>query len=610
MKGRPQSLHPAEAPLGLQPTGTVSIAVVARAGPLAAVSLIIPTAILATGGFVAALAAIGLGAAVQAIAGWLPMDPAGLDPLDALTAAAGLVTLAIGIARRKRLAWLMTVVAFGAAGLAQALTFGHPIGAALAGTCLVTLVATRRLYRAGTAPRARRVAGVVAVMALALLVLDSAVGDLLAGTWQQPAADLRSLLGALSDGLSFSALNAVLGPSGVLGGVVIGGQNLAAAVLDGLELAARIGLVVTGVAILAAMSDGPRDDRMLRRARALGRRYGRGALLPFQLAPQVRQYVIGGSSGLVAYGVAGRMVVVLGDPVGPPEPAWRTFESFIFGREALDQIPAVYQATPQARGRLAGAGFRTVRIGMEGLLDLSEFDLTGPRRANLRHTVARAARGGVEVCWYPSGITGPGAAETRAELERVDKEWSVRSGIQLRFTIAGFEPTELRHGGVALAAAREADGRATAFATFRATGRDGGWVLDLMRRTDGGTPGALEFCIVEAARQLALTAATTLSLGLAPLAGLRLDSSNREERILHVAARLVRPFYDVAGLQFFKAKFDPRWEPRYAAIRGRFDLPRLGAALLRLHLAGSDARMLDALLAGARAVRLGLARPS
>jgi lysylphosphatidylglycerol synthetase-like protein (DUF2156 family) len=75
--------------------------------------------------------------------------------------------------------------------------------------------------------------------------------------------------------------------------------------------------------------------------------------------------------------------------------------------------------------------------------------------------------------------------------------------------------------------------------------------------------------------------------------------------MLRVVAGLVRPFYDVAGLEFFKAKFDPRWEPRYAAIRGRFDLARLGLALLRLHLAGSDSSTLDALTAGMRAISIG-----
>ena len=43
---------------------------------------------------------------------------------------------------------------------------------------------------------------------------------------------------------------------------------------------------------------------------------------------------------------------------------------------------------------------------------------------------------------------------------------------------------------LAIAVATDADGAAIAFATFRPTGIDGGWVLDLLRRAPGGTPGA------------------------------------------------------------------------------------------------------------------------
>ena len=57
-----------------------------------------------------------------------------------------------------------------------------------------------------------------------------------------------------------------------------------------------------------------------------------------------------------------------------------------------------------------------------------------------------------------------------------------------------------------------------------------------------------------------------------------------EERALAAIARLVRPFYDVEGLAFFKDKFAPRWEPRYVAVPSRVHLLGLLLALARLHL--------------------------
>jgi phosphatidylglycerol lysyltransferase len=104
-----------------------------------------------------------------------------------------------------------------------------------------------------------------------------------------------------------------------------------------------------------------------------------------------------------------------------------------------------------------------------------------------------------------------------------------------------------------------------------------------MRRAPGSPPGVVESCIVEAATALRAGGSATLSLGLTPLAGLDRNGS-LEERLLAFGAQLVKSRYDVAGLTFFKAKFDPRWVPRYGAIRHRRDLPGYALALLRLHI--------------------------
>ena len=81
--------------------------------------------------------------------------------------------------------------------------------------------------------------------------------------------------------------------------------------------------------------------------------------------------------------------------------------------------------------------------------------------------------------------------------------------------------------------------------------------------------------------------ASTLSLGLAPLAGLDGANGTWEERLLAGAGRLVGRWYDVRGLYVFKRKFDPYWIPRYGAIRRQRDLLGFVIGLLRVHLSGS-----------------------
>ncbi len=107
-----------------------------------------------------------------------------------------------------------------------------------------------------------------------------------------------------------------------------------------------------------------------------------------------------------------------------------------------------------------------------------------------------------------------------------------------------------------------------------------------MRRVPDSPPGVVEACIAEAAAGFKAAGATSLSLGLAPLAGLDRNGP-LEERLLERGGRFVQRWYDVKGLAFFKNKFDPTWVPRYGAIRHRRDLIAFVVGLLWVHLSGA-----------------------
>lgn len=326
------------------------------------------------------------------------------------------------------------------------------------------------------------------------------------------------------------------------------------------------------------------DPATRARASEITRRFGRGALLPFQIGDDKLVFAPDGVEGVVAYGLAGRVAVVVGDPIGQTGDDWTAFDAFLETCRRRGHMPAVYQASGEACGSLAGRGFRTIKVGREARVDLAAFDLTGSRRANLRHTVARARRGGVSISVHLAGLSPTERERLKHGLTAIDDAWRAHAGPELGFTIGRFDPSEL--DTVCISVAEQADGKPVAFATFRPTGTDGGWVLDLMRRLPGGTPGAFELCVAEAAMAMRAAGAGSLSLGLVPLGGLSSRSAILEERLLARGARAVRPWYDTSGLEFFKQKFDPTWETRYIAVRRRQDLLGLAIALLRLHVGG------------------------
>jgi len=528
----------------------------------------------------------------------LPLSPLAPSASGAVLSAATLVALAVGLRRGRRRSWELAVIVFGAATFAQGALLRHPIAAAISGACLIVLVAGRERHAIHFGRPGRRIIALAAVAGLA------AVGDVaLALTF--PAArtngltGLSAATGTLADIFSFSSVRPLAGLEGHDG------------LLTAVILAVRLPLAILAI---AALQPGPAVVASPAEAAEVDdifRQHGHGALLPFQLGTD-KQRLTTRDGAVVVCGRYGRFAVALGDPTGPAASTPGAWAAFVASCRARDEIPAVYQASGESRADLLALGLRPFRVGHEAIVDLATFDLGGSRRANLRHTVTRARKGGVAFRFYPAGIPAPERAALAPSLIEIDRHWSAAAGPRLGFTIGQFDPRELDQ--LAIAVATDAAGAAVAFATFRNTGIDGGWVLDLLRRAPRGTPGALEGCLAEAAARLREAGAPTLSLGLAPLAGLEDASAVAEERGLARAALLVRRFYDVRGLAFFKGKFDPRWEPRYIAIENRRDLPALAIALVGLHVGGlwSVARggLVGALPAGlVRAGQVPAARP-
>jgi phosphatidylglycerol lysyltransferase len=504
----------------------------------------------------------------------LPVDPADTDPTLAVLSAIGLAALTVGLFRGKSVAWWLAIATLVASLLVQARALSHPLVVLLVGGLLAILLADRRRYVVETGTGSRRIIVGFMLVGSVAIGLETSLIIAATGDWPRPLAAAGEITTAIGDafGLSDAAASQVLH------------QTSVDAILGFLLLAARLPIVLAALGVLTRVPEPPPDPTTRARARAIAEEYGCGALLPFQLGEDKLVFSPPDAHGVVVYGLAGRTAVVLGDLIGPAEAAPIVFGDFLAHCRKLDRVPIIYQASAAARAMLVGAGFRLFKVGEEALIDLSTFDTKGPRRANLRHTITRCSKDGVTFRWFPKGIAADASALVD-DLAAIDAQWRQKAGPQLGFTISRFDRATLAWQPICVA--MSPTGGALAYATFRKTGSDGGWVLDLMRRVPDGPPGAVEACIVEAALAFRAAGARTLSLGLAPLAGLEPASPSLEERLLVRGGRLVHRWYDVRSLARFKNKFDPCWIPRYGAIRHRRDLIGFVIGLLRIHLAGA-----------------------
>jgi len=494
----------------------------------------------------------------------LPAGPVAGGWLNVELSSTALLIVAILLFRAKRAGFWLALASLAGAFVVQGLLHHHPVAAALALATAGILVATRARYDVHAGGMEVRIAvwllatGSVAVVAVTLLD----------GPVQSELPRLGRMLGTWIDGGSIGRLRVVTGITAAL-------------------LFARVAFVGAAALILGPAPD-PSSAAELDQARRTLRVLGRGSLLPYKDDPIVTPFTDGGREAALAFARAGRTAVMLGDPDGEVRPGLEVATVWIERGRRLDWLPVVYQASRRFTEELESHGWSACRIGAEAVLDPVAFDIRSPRVANVRHTVERSRKAGIQVrsTWDDGGL----AAATIEGLAALDAEWRRGAGLRLGFTVGQFEAARMGDGLTVVAA--DPDMQPQAFIVLRRTGADGGWMLDVMRRRRGAAPGTIEACLVEAMRLLAGHEVRRLSLGLAPLAGLEAGRGPLLERALAVAARLIRPAYDVAGLAFFKDKFGPEWEARYLVVPHPWVFGGAAMALLRLHLGGSWSRVI------------------
>lgn len=265
----------------------------------------------------------------------------------------------------------------------------------------------------------------------------------------------------------------------------------------------------------------------------------------------------------VMYGVQGRSWIALLDPVGEaqefPELVWR----FIETAAASGGRAVFYQISPALLPSCADAGLRAFKMGELALIDLPNFTLSGRRNAGHRAAVNRGQREGLDFALIPV----EDVPAVIADLQRISDGWlAEHAAREKRFSLGAFDPAYVASQPVAVL--RKA-GEIIAFATVAVTDTHAEATVDLMRfapDAPGGTMDYLFLCLMEHLRDAGFR---EFNLGMAPLAGLK-----RHEMAPvwdHVGATLFEHgerFYNFRGLRAFKAKFHPRWEPRYLAVTG------------------------------------------
>jgi phosphatidylglycerol lysyltransferase len=309
--------------------------------------------------------------------------------------------------------------------------------------------------------------------------------------------------------------------------------------------------------------------------------YGRSSLARLTLMNDKGYHFSPGGS-MIAYVVQGRVALALGDPIGPQEdvtPAILDFKAFCVRN---DWTPAFYQVLPDNLPAYQQAGFDSLCVGHEAIVELDTYTLSGRHNKGLRSAVNRVARLGYYARHYPPPIPQRLVDELRA----ISDGWlSDVQGTEKRFSVGWFDTDYITNSHVSVLFTLE--DQPVAFANLLPEYTCKEVAVDLMRYRHTGEHGLMEFLFNAIFEWARTEGYATFDLGLSALSGIGQDPQDPViERTLHYIYEHVNQFYNFKGLHEFKQKFSPCWSGRYLIYPGLTTLPMVTIALMRADSGG------------------------
>jgi phosphatidylglycerol lysyltransferase len=478
--------------------------------------------------------------------------------LTAALAGFALLLLANGLWRRKHIAWLLTLVVLGVSALSHLLK-GLDYEEALLATVLAGwLLYLRPAFHARSDPPSIRQGVRVLVASVLFTLAYGVIGFFLLD--RHFRVDYRWLDALHQTWVMFTEFyDPGLEPLTGFGRFFAGSIYVIGATTIGYALV----MLVRPVLVRQ-----PATAQERAHAQTIVENFGCSSLARMVLFPDKSYYFSPGGS-VIGYVAKGQGALALGDPIGPPADRAAAIKGFAAFCQQNDWTPAFYQTLPDEWGHYQRAGFASLGIGHEGIVDLASFTLSGNANKSVRTAVNRLTKLGYRAeCYEP-----PLSASLVDELRSISDDWlTFMHGSEMRFSMGWFDTDYITHSQVV--AIHAPDGAISAFANLLPAYQHNQASVDLMRRRAEVENGTMDFLFVSLFAWAKTQGCATFNLGLSALWGIgERRTDPRVERLLRYIYQHVSEFYNFQGLHAFKEKFHPHWSPRYLVYPNPTALP-------------------------------------
>ena len=217
-------------------------------------------------------------------------------------------------------------------------------------------------------------------------------------------------------------------------------------------------------------------DSERERALDIIKQHGHSSLAHFCLLPDKSYYFSPSGKTVIAYVPKGRGAIALGDPIGASEDLKDAILGYKEFCDRNDWYPAFYQTLPDNLDLYKALGFKAVKIGEEGIIDLKIFTTQGKPGRNIRNALNRFTKLGYEVKYYQPPIQD----ELLDKLKVISDRWlNQMQGSEKQFSLGWFDYDYLR--SCEIATVEDSQGEIIAFANIIPEYRLNKITIDLMR---------------------------------------------------------------------------------------------------------------------------------
>lgn len=298
----------------------------------------------------------------------------------------------------------------------------------------------------------------------------------------------------------------------------------------------------------------------------------------------------------VAYRVIGPVALTVGGPFGHETDFGAALARFARFCDDNGWHPVYYSVDEVLEPAFLEAGWHTLTVAEEAVIDLPTWTLSGNRNKDVRTAVNKAVRTGLTPVWTDWRSL---SRLDQLQIADISEAWVADKALpEMSFTLGGL--AELDDPDVRLMLAVDAEGRIEAVTSWMPIHHGGsltGWTLDFMRRRPDSTNGVMEFLIAKTAERAQAEGLAELSLSGVPLARSAPNPSPSPlETALNAIGRMLEPHYGFNSLMRFKGKFHPRHRRLIMAYNDPSMLGAIGLALTRAYLPTLSLRQIMRLL--------------